>query len=108
MAHFAEVVDGTVARVVVVSNEVTTRNGVEVEQRGVDLLETIMPTAGAWVQTSYSASMRFNYAGAGHTWDGSGFASPRLFASWTLDAAYRWPPPTPLPDDGDVYTWDEA
>jgi len=107
MAHYAEVIDGIVARVVVVSNDVTTIDGVEDEQRGIDLLNGIMPTAGAWVQTSYNGSIRFNYAGIGNTWDGTGFAAPQVFASWTLDGDYRWQPPTPMPDDGSVYTWDE-
>jgi len=108
MAHYAEVIDGLVQRVVVVSNDVTTIDGVEDEQRGVDLLDDIMPTAGAWVQTSYNGSIRFNYAGVGYSWDGDGFAAPEPYPSWTLDADYQWQPPTPMPDDGDLYVWDEA
>lgn len=107
MAHYAEVDAGTVRRVVVVSNEVTTIDGVEDEQRGVDHLDSLLPTSGAWVQTSYNATIRHNYAGPGYTWDGNGFAAPQPFPSWTIDADYQWQPPTPYPADGNVYTWDE-
>jgi len=70
MAHFAEI-DGTntVLRVVVVHNDVTTIDDVEVEQRGIDFLDGILPVTGQWVQTSYNANFRHSYAGAGFVWD---------------------------------------
>ena len=110
MAHFAEAIGGIVGRVVVVSNDVTTIDGVEDEQRGGDFLAAILPTSGAWVQTSYHAATRHNYAGTGYTWDGTGFAAPQPYPSWTLDGGYQWQPPTPHPDpdDLDAYNWDEA
>jgi hypothetical protein len=107
MAHYAEVTEGTVKRVVVVSNDITTIDGVEDEQRGIDHLDSTVPTDGSWVQTSYSASIRHNYAGVGHTWDGTGFAAAQPYPSWTLDENYVWQPPTPMPDDGTHYVWDE-
>ena len=108
MAHYAEVLDGTVLRVLVVSNGVTTIDGVEDEQRGIDHLDGLLPTSGAWVQTSYNGNLRHNYAGIGYSWDGTGFAAPEPFPSWTLDENYTWQPPTPMPDDGNFYVWDEA
>ncbi len=109
MAHYAEILDGTVARVVVVSNAVTKIDGVEVEQLGADFLNTLLPTDGAWVQTSYNGSIRHNMAGRGGTWDGIGFARAQPYPSWTLDADYQWQPPTlyPDPDDLAAYYWDE-
>ena len=107
MAHYAEVSDGTVLRVLVVSNGVTTIDGVEDEQRGIIHLDSILPTDGAWVQTSYNGTIRHNYAGIGHTWDGTGFAAPQPYGSWSLDGNYMWEPPTPMPDDGNLYLWDE-
>ena len=106
MAHYAEVITGIVGRVVVVSNDVTTVDGVEDEQRGVDFLDAILPTAGEWVQTSYHAAFRHNYAGTGYTWDGTGFAAPQPCPSWSLDGDYEWQPPTARPADGS-YIWDE-
>ena len=49
-----------------------------------------------------------NYAGIGYSWDGTGFASPQPYPSWSLDENYVWQPPTPMPDDGPLYEWDEA
>jgi hypothetical protein len=108
MAHYAEVTDGAVTRVLVVHNDVTTIDDVEVEQRGIDFLDDLFPGSGTWVQTSYNSTIRHNYAGPGHTWDGTGFAAPRPYPSWTLDDDYLWQPPTPMPDDGGSYSWDEA
>ena len=107
MAHYAEVTDGEVARVVVVHNDVTTIDGVEDEQRGIDFLNDLFPDSATWVQTSYNRTIRHNYAGSGYTWDGTGFAAPQPYPSWTLDGDYLWQPPTPKPDDGNQYDWDE-
>jgi hypothetical protein len=61
-------------------------------------------------RTSYNNNIRFNYAGIGFTWDGTGFAAPKPFESWTLDTeTYIWNAPTPMPvEEGKVFTWDEA
>ena len=109
MAHYAEVIDGIVHRVVVVSNDVTYVDGVEDEQRGIDLLDGILPTGGEWVQTSYNGSFRYNYAGVDDVWDADAgaFHRPRLYDSWSLDTDFLWQPPTPRPDDGKFYVWDE-
>ncbi len=110
MAHFAEIDTGTdtVLRVLVVHNDITTIDGVEDEQRGIDFLDDLLPGSGPWVQTSYNQTQRFHYAGIGYTWDGTGFAEPQPYGSWALDENYVWQPPTPMPDDGPLYEWDEA
>jgi hypothetical protein len=74
---------------------------------------------GTWVQTSYNTiggvhtlggtPLHKNYAGIGYSWDGTGFAAPQPFASWTLDTdSYLWQAPTPIPEDDKRYAWDEA
>tara|TARA_R110000765_G_scaffold404590_1_gene500878 strand:+ start:885 stop:1241 length:357 start_codon:yes stop_codon:yes gene_type:complete len=109
MAHFAELDEtNTVIGMVVVHNDITTIDGVEDEQRGIDFLDDLFPDSATWVQTSYNATIRYNYAGIGHTWDGTGFATPQPYGSWALDVDYVWQPPTPYPDDGNDYDWDEA
>tara|TARA_R110000787_G_scaffold25275_2_gene71081 strand:- start:3672 stop:4001 length:330 start_codon:yes stop_codon:yes gene_type:complete len=64
---------------------------------------------GNWKQTSYNGNMRHNYAGSGYTYDADAdaFYAYRPFPSWSLDDAYIWQPPTPRPDDGKPYEWDE-
>ena len=58
MAHFAEVDDNNiVTRVLVVPNEQ--------EHRGQDFLANDLGLGGNWIQTSYNARIRKNYAGIG-------------------------------------------
>lgn len=60
-------------------------------------------------RTSYNGNIRYNYAGKGYSWDGTGFAAPQPYPSWTLDTqTYLWNSPTAMPTDGKMYYWDEA
>ena len=116
MAHFAELDDtNTVVRVVVVHNDVTTIDGVEDEQRGIDFLADLHPDSGRWVQTSFNHNTRTRYAGVGSTYDeaSDAFITPQPHPSWTLDDEFVWLPPVPYPVtdptvDDPVYEWDEA
>jgi hypothetical protein len=104
MAHFAELdADNIVVRVLVVPNEQ--------ENRGHDYLATDLGLGGTWVQTSYNATIRKNYAGIGYTFDSvrDAFIPPKPFASWTLNEdTCNWEAPVAYPDDEKMYTWDEA
>jgi hypothetical protein len=102
MAHFAEVIDGVVERVIVADTK--------------EWCETNL--GGTWVQTSYNTQggvhsqggtpLHKNYAGIGYTFDGTGFAAPQPYASWTLDEeTYLWEAPVAMPEDGNLYTWNE-
>ena len=105
MAHFAEISDGVVTRVLVVNNNELLVDGVEVEQKGIDFLQDLV--GGTWVQTSYNNRIRKQYAGTGYTYDAVAdvFVVPQPYASWTLDSNHDWQPPTPRPE-GSFY-WDE-
>jgi len=104
MAHFAELdADSIVVRVLVVPNEQ--------ENRGHDYLATDLGLGGTWVQTSYNATIRKNYAGIGYTFDSGrdAFIPPKPFASWVLnEATCNWDAPVARPTDDKMYTWDEA
>ena len=111
MAHFAELdVNNIVLRVLVVHNDVITDDsGHEQEQLGVDFLASLYG-GGWWKQTSYNNSFRKNYAGNGYTYDKvrDAFIAPQPFDSWSLNEdTCRWDAPTPYPDDGKVYEWNE-
>lgn len=106
MAHFAKVIDGIVAEVLVIEQ---------------DVIDTgLFGDPALWVQTSYNTHggvhpegrpLRKNYAGIGYTYDSvrDAFIPPQPFASWTLDdARCIWDAPTAKPDDGKPYRWDEA
>ena len=83
MAHFAEIDPngGTVLRVLVVPNEQ--------EHRGQDFLANELGLGGVWVQTSYNATIRKNYAGIGYTYDATrdAFIPPKCHDEATLDEA---------------------
>ena len=109
MAHFAELIDGIVARVIVVSNADTASNGVEDGAIGAAFCHNLF--GGEWVQTSYNGNIRKNYAGIGYTYDTvrDAFIAPKPFASWVLDeATCRWTAPVPMPSEGGPWTWDEG
>ena len=118
MAHFAELVNGFVARVIVVSNADTASNGVEDGAIGAAFCANLL--GGEWVQTSYNTSggvnsaggtaLRFNYAGIGYTYDTvrDAFIAPQPYASWVLDeATCRWSAPVAMPSAGGPWAWDE-
>jgi hypothetical protein len=108
MSHFAELdANSIVVRVVVVHNDITTIDGLEDEQRGVDFLHGLYPDAGAWVQTSYNNRIRTRYAVTGSIYDAGrdAFLGPQPFPSWTLNADNAWEPPTPPVSN---HRWDES
>ena len=104
MAHFAEIDgDNIVTRVLVVPNEQ--------ENRGHEYLANDLDLGGTWVQTSYNARIRKNYAGIGYTFDSvrDAFIPPKPFASWVLNEdTCNWDAPVARPEDDKFYTWDEA
>jgi hypothetical protein len=69
MAHFAKVENGIVTEVIVVNNE--TLGNLEFpasETVGQEFIESL-GLGGTWKQTSYNATFRGKYAGAGDTYD---------------------------------------
>jgi hypothetical protein len=103
MAHFAKIVDGIVEQVIVADTK--------------EWCETHL--GGTWVQTSYNTQgnvhalggtpLHKNYAGIGFTWDGTGFAAPQPYPSWSLDLfSYLWQAPVAMAEDDKKYSWDEA
>lgn len=115
MAHFAKVNNGVVENVIVAEPE---------------FFNTFVDSSpGEWIQTSYntrggiyytpntqtpdpdqSKALRKNYAGIGFTYDKSrdAFIPPKPYPSWILNEfSCVYEPPIPMPDDGQVYDWDE-
>ena len=63
------------------------------------------------VHTSDGTPYRKNYAGIGFTYDEArdAFIPPQPYPSWVLNEdTCLWEAPIPMPDDGQLYTWDEA
>ena len=110
MAHFAQLENNIVKQVIVVSNQdILDENGQESEQKGIDFCSNLL--GGTWIQTSYNAKIRKNYAGIGYTYDEgrNAFIAPKPYASWTLDETKaQWKAPVDMPTDDKRYTWNEA
>lgn len=103
MAHYAKVIDGVVAEVIVADEEV------------------IATLEGTWVQTSYNthggqhalggSPLRGNFAAKGmiYDFDLDAFYPTRPYPSWTLNnTTFLWEPPVPMPENSNVaYQWNE-
>ena len=116
MGHYAKVVNGEVTQVIVAE---------------ADFFNSFVDTSpGEWIQTSYNTrggvhyqpnsqepsadqtkALRKNYAGLGFSYDRvrDAFIPPKPYASWVLDdETCLWEAPTPMPNDGSIYTWNES
>ena len=113
MAHFAEINDSNeVLQVCVVADtDCQDNNGDESESVGITFLKALLGSDTNWVQTSYNARIRKNFAGINYTWDSgrNAFIPPKPFNSWQLDEdTCTWKSPVARPTDGENYVWDEA
>lgn len=103
MAHAAEIdANNIVTRVLVVPDEQ--------ESRIQEYLANDLGLGGMWVQTSYNARIRKNYAGIGFRYDPTrdAFIAPKPFESWLLnEETCQWEAPIPYPTDGVMYAWSE-
>lgn len=113
MAHFALIKETIVVAVIIVDNNTITDNGVEVEQLGIDLIDSLnikgLYDYDTVRQTSYNSNFRNKYAGIGDTWNeiNNVFISPKPFPSWILDANFKWKSQVTYPSSGH-YTWNET
>jgi hypothetical protein len=109
MAHFAQLENNIVTKVIVVSNQdILDENGQENEQKGIDFCSNLL--GGTWIQTSYNGRIRKNYAGVDYTYDETldAFIAPKPFNSWILEeTTAQWKAPIEMPTDGKLYSWNE-
>tara|TARA_B100000287_G_scaffold278614_1_gene262556 strand:- start:1749 stop:2195 length:447 start_codon:yes stop_codon:yes gene_type:complete len=122
MAHFAEINDeNTVLRVLVVTDsDCADENGDESEAVGEAFCQQVAKSTNRWIQTSYNtvngehinggASFRQHFAGVGmlYSEEHDAFHWPSPFKGAVLDTdTFQWLHPTPMPQDGKPYDWDE-
>ena len=114
MAHYAFLNESNiVTEVIVGKNE--GEEGANWEEhygnfRGQVCKRTSYNTSGG-VHSNGGTPYRKNYAGIGYTYDigRDAFIPPKPYPSWLLDeAACQWEAPVPMPNAGELYTWDEA
>lgn len=79
------------------------KNVIVGEQSFIDTLD------GEWIETKHNDNVKGKYAGVGDTFDpiNNKFISPQPYPSWSL-VNYTWQPPTPYPNDGLRYSWNES
>ena len=111
MAHFAKIgVNNKVLQVVCVNNDVILdADGVENEAMGIAFCRNLF--GGDWLQTSYNGRIRKNFASVGFSYDTDrdAFIPPQPYPSWTLNEdSCLWGAPVARPNDGNIYTWNEA
>ena len=96
MTHFAKVQNSIVTQVIVAEPE---------------FFNTFVDSsAGEWIQTSYTGSIRKNYAGIGFTYDTKldAFIPPKPYDSWVLnEETCNWESPVPYPTNSNQYKWNE-
>jgi hypothetical protein len=111
MAHFAQINEGNIVQQVIAvhNNELLDENQVEQESKGQQFCTNLL--GGNWVQTSYNALFRKNFAGIGYIFDSTrdAFVPPKPYSSWVLnEETCQWGAPVAMPIDGKLYTWDET
>ena len=108
MANFALIKESIVIAVIVIDNEVITNNGIEVEQLGIDFINSlnIDYDYDTIKQTSYNSNFRNIYAGIGFTYDSVNdvFIAPKPYEDWIL-VDFKWEAPIPYPSDDKQYFW---
>jgi hypothetical protein len=113
MAHFAQLTNGKVGQVIVIANEDCGGGDFPTSEPIGQAFIASIGIDGEWLQTSYHAKFRYNYAGIGYTFDtdkgtDGAFIPPKPFESWVLDEdTCLWEAPVEYPTDGAQYVWDE-
>ena len=80
MAHFAKIENETVTQVIVVSNDDCGGGDYPESEPIGQAFIALLGIEGEWLQTSYHANFRANYAGIGYTYDADldEFVSPPI------------------------------
>jgi hypothetical protein len=115
MAHFAQIDSDSIVTNVLVIADSDAPN----EAAGIAFCQSLIGADTSWVQTSYTGSIRFRFAGIGMKYDSTNdvFYHQQPYPSWILvSGTWAWEPPVYLPSDSCknedstqivTYTWDE-
>jgi len=106
MAHYAQInSEGIVQQVLVMDSNLEANEG---PKSCINWLQANV-SLDDWLKTSYNGNIRKQFAGIGDFYDNvkDKFIRPSPYPSWVLNDTDDWISPTPLPDDGKGYEWDE-
>lgn len=110
MAHFAKLDQDNKVIFVTVGRQEDDGKEEELFQRTGDVYRQTSYNTRGNVHLLGGTPFRKNYAGVGYTYDQTrdAFIPPKPHESWVLDEeTCLWQAPTPIPDDGQEYRWDE-
>jgi hypothetical protein len=110
MSHFAKLDDNNVVVFVTVGRQEDDGREDELTARTGDVYKQTSYNTHGGVHALGGTPLRKNFAAVGYIYDAErdAFIPPKPYPSWTLDDdTCLWQPPTPYPDDGGMYTWDE-
>ena len=96
MSHFAKIDSNNIVTEVIVTEQDFINSGV-------------VGDSFLWVQTSYNANFRKNFAKIGDTWDvtKNAFIPPKPYPSWTLhETTCQWEAPSAAPTT--AHSWNET
>jgi hypothetical protein len=108
MAHFAKLDENNVVVTVSVGRDDDTE--MAIFARSGDVYKQTSYNTSGGVHRLGGTPYRKNYAGIGYTYDAErdAFIPPQPFASWMLNEdTCLWNAPTPYPNDGNYYLWNE-
>ena len=113
MAHYAFLDENNIVTEVIVGKD-EGEDGIDWEQHYGDFRTQICKRTSyntyGGVHSGGGIPYRKNYAGIGYTYDAErdAFIPPNPYASWSLNEdTCLWEAPTPMPDDGQAYQWNE-
>jgi hypothetical protein len=96
MSYFAEIDENNIVKRVITAEQ--------------DFIDSgIVGDSSLWIETKRDGSIRKQYAGIGYTYDKVNdiFISRQTYPSWVLDSNFDWQPPTTMPSDDTLYSWNE-
>tara|TARA_R100001086_G_C11776771_1_gene242434 strand:- start:23 stop:595 length:573 start_codon:yes stop_codon:yes gene_type:complete len=113
MAHFAQLDDdNNILQVIVISNDdILNDEGNEDESVGIAYCQNLFGNNTTWIQTSYNANLRGNYAEVGGSYDSENdiFKPVKPFPSWVWNnETLNWEAPMEKPEGvDDRWGWNE-
>ena len=79
------------------------------KNKGVEFCETLIWSHATGCKHLIIITIRKQFAGVGYTYDldKDVFVAPQPYPSWSLDDNSDWQAPTPMPEDDNMYSWNE-
>lgn len=111
MTHFAKLDVNNVVECVLPGRQEDEGKEIELSARTGDVYKQTSYNTRGGIHLIGGIPFRKNFAGIGYFYDGirDAFIPPQNYPSWTLNEdSCLWEAPTPMPNDGAPYAWNES